>query len=147
MKKKLFAAMVAAMALSSSLTAFAAPETMKDGTVFDADYYAQQNHDVVAVFGTGKDALYHHYTTYGKAEGRMSHMNDVAHMISADGAAFDASFYAQQNPDVVAAFGTDAEALYGHYTRHGKAEGRQGHMNEASHLTNTNTHDTANRHQ
>lgn len=46
MKRILVAIIVTAMALSSSLTVFAAPETMPDGTVFDAEYYAQNNPDV-----------------------------------------------------------------------------------------------------
>lgn len=71
MKKTLLAAMAATMVLSSSLTAFAAPETMPDGTIFDAEYYAQSNPDVVAVFGTDRDSLYTHYMTYGKEEGRL----------------------------------------------------------------------------
>ena len=103
------------------MTAFAAPETMKDGTIFDADYYAQHNPDVVAALGTNHDALYNHYEKHGKAEGRQSHM------MAADDAAFDATYYAQHNPDVVAALGTDSKALYSHYESHGKSEGRQGH--------------------
>ena len=70
MKKTLLAAMAATMVLSSSLTAFAAPETMPDGTIFDAEYYAQTNPDVVAILGTDKNALYQHYLNFGKAEGR-----------------------------------------------------------------------------
>ena len=121
MKKRFLAVILAAMTLSSGLTAFAAPETMKDGTIFDADYYAQHNPDVVAALGSSHDALYSHYTTHGKAEGRKSHMT------AADDATFDATYYAQHNPDVVAAFGTDSDALYKHYTTHGKSEGRQSH--------------------
>ena len=58
MKKTLFAIMATAMALNSSLIAFAAPETMPDGTIFDAEYYAQNNLDVASVLGTNKDVLY-----------------------------------------------------------------------------------------
>ena len=42
----------------------------------------------------------------------------------ADGQLFDAVYYAQHNPDVVAAFGTDANWLYLHYVVCGKTEGR-----------------------
>lgn len=38
---------------------------------------------------------------------------------------FDATFYAQAYPDVVAAIGTDAESLYQHYVNSGMLEGRQ----------------------
>ena len=41
-----------------------------------------------------------------------------------DGTVFDAAYYAQANPDVVAALGTDANILYLHYTLYGRAEGR-----------------------
>lgn len=39
-------------------------------------------------------------------------------------ASFDATFYANNNPDVVAAFGNSPEALYKHYLNYGKKEGR-----------------------
>lgn len=39
-------------------------------------------------------------------------------------ASFDATFYANNNPDVVAAFGNTPEALYNHYLNYGKKEGR-----------------------
>lgn len=134
MKKQLLAAMVGAMALSSSLTVSAAPATMRDGTIFDAEYYAQQNPDVVAAFGTNTNALYSHYTRHGKAEGRMAHMNDTYHMTAPTDGTFDASYYAQQNPDVVAALGTDPNMLYSHYVNHGRAEGRKSHINDLSHV-------------
>lgn len=37
---------------------------------------------------------------------------------------FDAMVYAENNPDVVAVYGTNPDALYAHYLAHGKAEGR-----------------------
>ena len=57
--------------MSFSVTAFAAPKTMKDGQVFDASYYAANNPDVVSVYGTSEKALYKHYTNHGKKEGRL----------------------------------------------------------------------------
>lgn len=71
MKRKAILSMVTAVCLSSSITAFAAPETMPDGAVFDAEYYAQNNPDVVAELGTGRDAMYQHFTIFGKNEGRL----------------------------------------------------------------------------
>lgn len=58
------------LTLASSITVFAAPEVMPDGGVFDAEYYAQNNPDVVAAFGTDKELLYSHYVNCGQAEGR-----------------------------------------------------------------------------
>lgn len=78
MKKTLLAAMAATMVLSSSLTAFAAPETMPDGTIFDAEYYAQTNPDVAAILGTDKNTLYQHYLNYGKTEGRQAYSDSTA---------------------------------------------------------------------
>ena len=59
------------MVLGSHFTSWAAPEQMPDGTVFDADYYAANNPDVVAVLGTDKTILYNHYLTSGIREGRL----------------------------------------------------------------------------
>lgn len=71
MKKKLVAFLMAVVtAAGSGATVHAAPVRMADGTVFDAEYYAQNNPDVVAVLGADADVLYQHYQNYGKAEGR-----------------------------------------------------------------------------
>ncbi len=56
---------------ASTMTTYAAPQTMPDGTVFDAEYYAANNPDVVAVFGTDATALYSHYINCGINEGRL----------------------------------------------------------------------------
>lgn len=93
----------------------AAPKTMADGTVFDAEFYAATYPDVVAAFGTDEALLYQHYVTNGKAEGRM-----------ACAIAFDPVYYAERYPDVKAAFGDNAELLYQHYIMFGMAEGREG---------------------
>ncbi len=41
-------------------------------TNFDAEYYAQTYPDVANAVGTDRDALYNHYVTFGKAEGRLA---------------------------------------------------------------------------
>ena len=110
-RKMMMALLAAAFCAGSSMTAFAMPEQMPDGGVFDAEYYAEENPDVAAVMGNGKDALYQHYTACGKAEGRLPGV-------------FDAEYYAANNPDVVAVIGTDGEKLYQHYMLCGKSEGR-----------------------
>ncbi len=56
--------------LSMCLTAYAVPKTMPDGTMFDAEYYAQNNPDVVALVGDSEDALWVHYDNFGRNEGR-----------------------------------------------------------------------------
>ena len=68
MKRKfIIAAAALALMLGQSITAFASPEVMPDGTLFDAEYYAQANPDVAAVLGMDADAMYQHYLMYGKA--------------------------------------------------------------------------------
>lgn len=65
----------------------AAPQKMPDGGIFDADYYAQNNPDVVAAFGTTDPAtLYSHYENFGKAEGRLPYApgTDVSGLVAAD---------------------------------------------------------------
>lgn len=104
--------------ISQSMSAQAAPKKMKDGTVFDAEYYAKTYPDVVAVYGSDEMALYQHYVEYGKKENRRA---------TADSGidTFDAKYYAEQNPDVVAVYGTDRDSLYQHYLQYGKKEGRK----------------------
>jgi hypothetical protein len=92
---------------------------MRDGTVFDPQLYAENNPDVVAVYGTGAAGLYRHYTQYGKYEGRAA-----LAMYAARFADFDAAFYAENNPDVVAVYGRSKARLYQHYLQYGYREGR-----------------------
>ena len=74
MKKKAMAVvLMTSMVIGSSLTVCAAPEIMADGTVFDAEYYAQMYPDVVAALGTDADAMYQHYVTFGQYEGRQAY--------------------------------------------------------------------------
>lgn len=73
MKKMVITILGIVTIFSNSLAVFAAPKTMSDGTVFDADYYAKNNPDVVAVYGTDESALYQHYIDYGKKEGRLTY--------------------------------------------------------------------------
>lgn len=69
-KKLMAVCMTATVIAGNSMTVFAVPMTMSDGTVFDAEYYARNNPDVVAVYGTDTAALFSHYQSYGRAEGR-----------------------------------------------------------------------------
>lgn len=117
--------------------ALAAPKTMPDGTIFDAEYYATNNPDVVAALGTDESVLYQHYVMFGKNEGRQPYAvgTDLTSVEAQtpsstalkmpDGNWFDPIFYAQAYPDVVAVLGTDVNVLYAHYVNFGKAEGRQ----------------------
>lgn len=72
MKKRTICTLMATvLCLATGMTALAAPETMPDGGVFDAEYYAETYLDVVAAFGTDSTLLYQHYMNFGQNEGRL----------------------------------------------------------------------------
>ena len=70
--RKITAVLVAAtlMLVLLPADAQAAPKKMKNGTMFDAEFYAETYPDVAAAVGTKASALYKHYTTFGIKEGR-----------------------------------------------------------------------------
>ena len=70
MKKKLLSLILFTGILTCSLPVMAAPK-IYDNTVFDAEYYAANNPDVVAVLGNDENALLQHYINSGMAEGRL----------------------------------------------------------------------------
>ena len=71
-KRKLVAsiAVFSLIMAAECVSVFAAPKYMKDGTVFDSEYYALANPDVVKVFGTSEKALWRHYRNWGRKEKR-----------------------------------------------------------------------------
>ena len=62
---------IVAIMVANPIVSYAAPKEVEPGVWFDAEYYAANNPDVVAVFGTDPGMLYLHYKTYGKNEGRL----------------------------------------------------------------------------
>lgn len=77
MKNKLIcitAILIAAISIHisswNSLTAFSTPNIMPDGNIFDAEFYAANNPDVVTALGNDEDVLYMHYVKFGKKERR-----------------------------------------------------------------------------
>jgi len=56
--------------ISMDMKSYAEPLQMPGGGMFDPEYYAFTNPDVVAVCGTSLEGLYSHYCNYGKKEGR-----------------------------------------------------------------------------
>ena len=145
-------ALVLAGVLTFGGTATVSAATLRD--VFDAQYYSETYSDLKDAFGTNQTALYKHYKTFGKKEGRTSTaLIDVQKYRAAypdlDAAfgdnwdayvnhyikygfnegrnsfgTFDARAYADRYPDLKAAFGYDVLALYKHYLKFGRAEGR-----------------------
>lgn len=113
MKKKICKRLLAltaavTMLLGSSVCSYAAE--LKD--VFDAEYYAEHNADVVATFGTDEAALFTHFAVFGVNEGRQGM------------AAFNVSEYRNAYPDLQAAYGDDWDAYVNHYMTTGVYEGR-----------------------
>jgi len=147
MKRKwILIGLLSALMLQTSMTAFAAPKKMSDGTVFDAEYYANTYPDVKAIIGTNEQNLYMHYKMFGKNEGRLPvaptayptpvSQQSVANIMENG---FDPVYYANNNKDVVAVLGNDPQQLYLHYTLFGKNEGRKGCAPGSTPGTNTSS--------
>ena len=107
---------------TTGLTAFAAEtktETTKQALnptvvaqVFDAEYYAKTNQDVVDALGNDPAVLLAHYMNNGIYEGR-----DAS-------ATFNATIYAAANTDLKEFYGDNFEGYIEHYVVCGKNEGR-----------------------
>jgi len=80
--------------------------------VFDANYYADNNPDVVAVCGNTQKALLNHYTEHGIYEGRSA------------SAEFNASAYRDRYADLDATYGDNWYSYCRHYVTCGKEENR-----------------------
>ncbi len=74
MKKVLIIITSLVLTLGCSVSVYAAPKTMKNGDIFDAEVYAALYPDVVAAYGTSESKLYRHYQKYGKKEGRIAYI-------------------------------------------------------------------------
>ena len=81
-------------------------------TLFDADYYAYTNYDVVEALGSDYDALFNHFCDCGIWEGRKGWPD------------FDPSAYASAYPQLKEAYGNNILAYYLDYYNTGIAEGR-----------------------
>lgn len=157
--------LVCTMLFSSTLMASAAE--LSD--LFDANYYANANPDLKAIYGNNEEALYQHFITVGMYEGREAsplfnvveykktyptleavlgsdYSKYYQHYLSngiregkSSCGLFDAVDYANKNPDLKAAFGYDLKTLYKHYLTQGIDEGREGGL-----LFNKTTYSTLN---
>lgn len=94
---------------------------------FDYVWYADRYPDLKDIYGYDREMLYRHYVESGYAEGRIARP-------SKDGIIsqtyFDARQYAVDNPDVVAVYGNDKDALWSHYISVGKTENRKAFFGE-----------------
>lgn len=82
--------------------------------VFNADYYAAHNPDVVAAYGSEPASLLSHFIAKGMSEGRQGCES------------FNVFSYYNQYPDLRNAFGKNWTALYNHFMTAGVFEGRNG---------------------
>jgi hypothetical protein len=72
MKKKVLCTILGlTLTLGMGITSMAAPVAVEGGGVFDAEYYAENNPDVVTALGTDFSALWQHFTIFGLGEGRL----------------------------------------------------------------------------
>ena len=83
-------------------------------SVFNAQYYAEHNADVKALYGNDTTLLFQHFLNCGMSEGRRGNEE------------FDPVSYLRQYADLRAVYGTDWTKYYEHYMTYGKAEGRSG---------------------
>ena len=114
-------AMLLAALFFLPVPAHAAPEVKADGTVFDAQYYADTYPDLKAAFGYDAAKLWTHYQNFGRRENRRP---------CADAISFDPVYYANTYPDLKAVFGTDATRLWQHYRNFGRGEHRKAAPND-----------------
>lgn len=98
-------------------------------SIFDRDYYAYSNLDVVAAKGTEEAALNSHFEQWGVKEGRNPSI------------VFNAKYYLANNADVAAAYGNNNyEAAYNHFIQWGMKEGRRASaVFDVKYYLNTNT--------
>jgi len=98
----------------STITAQAATLTGEETCrqVFDADYYAANNADVVNAVGTSSSALLKHYMQSGIYEGRSA------------SATFNATAYKNRYADLRSIYGEDMIKYVVHYVSCGQAENR-----------------------
>ncbi|MCR5032156.1 MAG: hypothetical protein K6A92_04780 [Lachnospiraceae bacterium] len=126
----------------SAFQSYAAEITLDN---FDYVAYADTYPDLKEAYGYDKQKLYEHYINNGQKEGREAKTLD-GEVVSSDATPvtgnpgtltltvtrssllpqqyFDAAYYAEHNPDVVAAFGNNAKKMYAHYVNNGEKEGR-----------------------
>lgn len=91
---------------------------------FDYDWYLQKHPELIAMYGTDKNAIYSFYENVGLENGWAGR---VAFDKLIEEPHFDYVRYAAENPDVAAVFGQDRAALYNHYITLGIKEGRKGY--------------------
>ena len=70
------------------------PEFAQRGT-FDTSLYASRNPDVVAALGEDPEALWQHYETFGRGEGRVANQSEILARTEGYGGTFGGGGYAE----------------------------------------------------
>ena len=83
-------------------------------SVYDYNYYVNNNVDVKKAYGDDENAVLAHFVNYGMKEGRQAKST------------FNANSYRLQYVDLQSAYGNDLKSYYLHYMNFGKKEGRSG---------------------
>lgn len=126
--KRIVSAVVTVILLFSFLTIPASAEELNAAN-FNSRRYADDYPDLKAVYGYDHYALWHHYLTHGEAERRIVFRTDGGTPSFADPAlsaeTFDSRRYADDYPDLKAAFGYDHARLWQHYVTFGRTERRR----------------------
>ncbi len=81
--------------------------------VFDANYYANNNKDLVDAFGRDATRLYQHFKEFGIKEGR------------AGSAAFDIKHFVNTSPDLVTAYGTNYLEAFKFFIKYGHKDAQR----------------------
>ena len=83
-------------------------------SVYDYNYYVNNNVDVKKAYGDDDQAVLAHFVNYGMNEGRQA---------KAD---FSVGVYRENYADLQSAYGNNLKGYYLHYMNFGKKEGRSG---------------------
>ena len=97
---------------STTTTTVTTADLQTYSPVFNAEYYSKAYPELAQSVGTDPTALLNHFVNIGMNECRQGNAD------------FNVYTYAQNNPDLFAAYGMNAKQYYMHYITSGKAEGR-----------------------
>ena len=85
---------------------------MDYSAIYDYEYYAAHNPDVIAAMGSDEEVVLMHFVKYGMEEGRRGNAD------------FNVKSYKARYEDLQEAYGDDWKAYYLHYIKYGLEEGR-----------------------
>ena len=118
-----YAIMTLVLSLSFAIQANAKDTITKEN--FDYEWYLEKHPDLaVTIDVNNKDAVWSFYQSIGKPAGWNGRVAQASLLKEEN---FDYVRYANENPDLLAAFGLDKVALYQHYHFMGRTEGRKGY--------------------